>query len=452
MNLLIVALLILNAALVVFLLIVRRSAPGSDAERVLREELRAGRDEAARSSRDLREEVSGSLKSSTDTMTRTLGELGAAQKGQLETITGEVHGLIDSSQKRIETLRLTVETQLKTLQESNEKRLDQMRHTVDEQLKGTLETGLTERFKLVQSHLEAVHAGLGEMRKLAGGVDDLKRVLSNVKTRGTFGEVQLGAILEQILAPDQYDRNVRVDPSRGDVVEFAVKLPGRDDAPGSCMWLPVDAKFPMEEYLRLQDAAERADAEGVRDAAALIARNVRQSAVRIRDKYLGSEWTTDFGIMFLPTEGLYAEVLRQPGLSEQVQRDCHVVITGPTTFAAILTSLRVGFRTLAIQKHSSEVWRVLSAVKAEFERFGDVLAKLRRQIEIAASTVDETEKRRRMMDRKLRDVERLPSGETSASVFGPEGPALRAVESLEEEAADAMADAMDARHGDGGRT
>ena len=416
MNLLIVALLLLNAALVVFLLLARRSAPGSDAERVLREELRAGRDEAARSSRDLREEVSGSLKSSIDTLTRTL------------------------------------ETQLKTLQESNEKRLDQMRHTVDEQLKGTLQTGLTERFKLVQSHLEAVHAGLGEMRKLAGGVDDLKRVLTNVKTRGTFGEVQLGAILEQLLAPDQYDRNVRVDPSRNETVEYAIKLPGRDETPGSFVWLPVDAKFPMEEYVRLQDATERADAGAAREAATLIARSVRQSAARIRDKYLGSEGTIDFAIMFLPTEGLYAEVLRQPGLAEQVQREYHVVISGPTTFAAILTSLRVGFRTLAIQRHSTEVWRVLSAVKAEFERFGDLLGKLRRQIETAANTVEETEKRRKMMDRKLRDVERLPAGVMGGPVE-PEGVGtLRVVEDLDEEPADTVEDVMEALEGDGGRS
>jgi DNA recombination protein RmuC len=328
-----------------------------------------------------------------------------------------------------------------------------MRRTVVEQLTGTLATGLAERFKLVQSHLEAVHKGLGEMRTLADGVGDLKRVLSNVKTRGIFGEVQLGAILEQLLAPDQYGANVRVDPSRGDFVEYAVRLPGRDEAPGSCVWLPVDAKFPMEEYVRLQDAAERADAEGVRDAAAGIARSVKQSAARIRDKYVGLEWTTDFGIMFLPTEGLHAEVLRQPGLVEQVHREYHVVIAGPTTFAAILTSLRVGFRTLAFQKHSSEVWRVLSAVKAEFERFGDVLAKLRRQIEIAASTVDETEKRRRMMDRKLRDVERLPSGEEGAALFGPAAPpALRAVDGPEEETTDAAEDVMDAIEGEGGRT
>ena len=413
MNLLIIALLLLNAALVLMLL-ARRGPSASDAERVLREELRAGRDEAARSARDLREEVGAGLKSS-----------------------------MDSNQQRLETLRQTVESQLRTLQESNEKRLDQMRSTVDEQLKGTLETGLSERFKMVQSHLEAVHKGLGEMRSLADGVGDLRRVLSNVKTRGTFGEVQLGAILEQLLAPDQYERNVRVDPARAEVVEFAVKLPGRDEAPGSCVWLPVDAKFPMEEYVRLQDAAERADADGVREAATLIGRSVRASAARIRDKYLGSEWTTDFGIMFLPTEGLYAEILRQPGLVEQVQRESHVVIAGPTTFAAILTSLRVGFRTLAIQRHSSEVWRVLSAVKSEFERFGDLLTKLRRQIEVAAGTVDETEKRRRMMDRKLRDVERLPSGETPAAVVGSGLP-------FQEE--DVVEDVLETLEGNGGRS
>ncbi len=408
----------------IFLVMARRRDDG-----VVREALREGREESARSARDLREEVGSGQRAATDTMVRMLGEMGAAQKGQLESITRQFEGLTESNRQGLDRLRETIESRLRLLQESNEKRLDQMRRTVDEQLQGTLEKGLTEKFKLVQSHLEAVHKGLGEMRGLADGVGDLKRALTNVKTRGTWGETQLSALLEEMLAPDQFDRNVRVHPDRNETVEFAIRLPGRDDAPASCVWLPIDAKFPLEDYERLQEAAEAADPERVREASAGIARAVRRSAEEIRDRYLDPRFTTDFGIMFLPTEGLYAEVIRQPGLVERIQRECRVVIAGPTTFAALLNSLRVGFRTLAIQQRSSEVWRVLSAVKGEFGKFGDVLAKLHKQLEAAANTVEKTSRRTRVMNRRLREVEDLPAGESTERILGlAEDGLLEAVE------------------------
>ncbi len=408
----------------IFLVMARRRDDGG-----VREALREGREESARSARDLREEVGSGQRAATDTMVRMLGEMGAAQKGQLESITRQFEGLTESNRQGLDRLRETIESRLRLLQESNEKRLDQMRRTVDEQLQGTLEKGLTEKFKLVQSHLEAVHKGLGEMRGLADGVGDLKRALTNVKTRGTWGETQLSALLEEMLAPDQFDRNVRVHPDRNETVEFAIRLPGRDDAPASCVWLPIDAKFPLEDYERLQEAAEAADPERVREASAGIARAVRRSAEEIRDRYLDPRFTTDFGIMFLPTEGLYAEVIRQPGLVERIQRECRVVIAGPTTFAALLNSLRVGFRTLAIQQRSSEVWRVLSAVKGEFGKFGDVLAKLHKQLEAAANTVEKTSRRTRVMNRRLREVEDLPAGESTERILGlAEDGLLEAVE------------------------
>ncbi len=408
----------------IFLVMARRRDDGG-----VREALREGREESARSARDLREEVGSGQRAATDTMVRMLGEMGAAQKGQLESVTRQFEGLTESNRQGLDRLRETIESRLRLLQESNEKRLDQMRRTVDEQLQGTLEKGLTEKFKLVQSHLEAVHKGLGEMRGLAHGVGDLKRALTNVKTRGTWGETQLSALLEEMLAPDQFDRNVRVHPDRNETVEFAIRLPGRDDAPASCVWLPIDAKFPLEDYERLQEAAEAADPERVREASAGIARAVRRSAEEIRDRYLDPRFTTDFGIMFLPTEGLYAEVIRQPGLVERIQRECRVVIAGPTTFAALLNSLRVGFRTLAIQQRSSEVWRVLSAVKGEFGKFGDVLAKLHKQLEAAANTVEKTSRRTRVMNRRLREVEDLPAGESTERILGlAEDGLLEAVE------------------------
>jgi DNA recombination protein RmuC len=374
------------------------AAVGPETERAVREELRAGRAEAAAEARALREEVAATLKSVGDSLTKLLGDTGAGQRAQLEALRG------------------TVEERLDRIRDGNEKKLDEMRRTVDEKLHDALEKRLGESFRLVSERLEAVYKGLGEMQNLAIGVGDLKRVLTNVKTRGTLGEIQLGAILEQILAPEQYDRNVRARDDSRETVEYAVRLPGPDGQAGDCVWLPIDSKFPQEDYLRLQEAAEAADAEAVQKAAAALGRAVRASAQEIQAKYIHPPRTTDFALLFLPTEGLYAEVLRQPGLFEAIQQEHRVVVAGPTTLAAILNSLRMGFRAVAIRERATEVWKVLGAVKAEFGKFGDVLSKVRRQLESATNTIEQTQTRTRVMQRKLRDVERLP-GETAAAVL-----------------------------------
>lgn len=353
------------------------------AERAVRDELRVGRDEAAKAASELRSEVTAQLK-----------------------------GLTDSNELKLDRLRTALDTQLKQLQEGNEKKLDEMRKTVDEKLQGTLEKRLGESFKLVSERLEAVSSGLGEMKNLATGVGDLKRVLTNVKTRGVFGEVQLGAILEQILTPDQYARNVQPKPGSREIVEFALRLPGPDSDPNASVWLPIDAKFPHEDYARLVEAAETGEIESERSASAALARVVRGFAASIRDKYIDPPHTTDFAILFLPTEGLYAEILRQPDLVQTISQEFRVVVAGPTTLSAILTSLRQGFRTLAIEKRASEVWQVLAAVKTEFGKFGEVLDKVKKHLQSASNTIDDTGKRTRAIERKLRGVESLSAGES----------------------------------------
>ena len=404
-------LLAISALLLIFVLIKLKANGSTGLDQTVREELRFGREESAKTARDLREEVSAGQKLSMDMMVRTIGEMGKSQNDNLESIARLIQEMTESNRVGIEKLRSSIDTQLKYLQESNEKKLDQMRETVDEKLQSTLEKRLGESFKLVSERLEAVQHGLGEMQNLATGVGDLKKVLTNVKARGTWGEVQLGALLEQILTPDQYDKNVRTRIDSQESVEYAIRLPGQDDGHESCVWLPIDSKFPQEDYLRLVDAADTADVDAVQKATAALIRSVHNSAKEIRDKYLNPPGTTDFAIMFLPTEGLYAEVLRQPGQVEKIQQDYRIVVAGPTTLSAILSSLRIGFRTLAIEKRSSEVWKVLSAVKTEFRKFGDVLAKVQRQLNTASNTIEQTEVRTRSMERKLRAVEELPSEE-----------------------------------------
>jgi DNA recombination protein RmuC len=406
-------LLAVSALLLIFALIRLRSKGSGTIEQAVREELRFGREESAKSAKDLRQEVFASQKYSLDTMVKTIGEMGKSQSDQLESIAKRIQELTESNKAGIEKLRGTIDEQLKYLQESNEKKLDQMRQTVDEKLQSTLEKRLGESFKLVSERLEAVQHGLGEMQNLATGVGDLKRVLTNVKTRGTWGEVQLGSLLEQILTPDQYDKNVNIKTGSMESVEYAVRLPGKDDSVDSNVWMPIDSKFPQEDYLRLVEAADAADVEAVQKATAALIRSVHGSAKEIRDKYIAPPKTTDFAIMFLPTEGLYAEVLRQPGQVEKIQQDYRVVIAGPTTLSAILNSLRIGFRTLAIEKRSSEVWKVLSAVKTEFGKFGDVLSKVKKQLDTASNTIDQTGVRTRAMERKLREVEDLPMEATA---------------------------------------
>lgn len=409
-------LLAVSALLLVFALIKLGANQSSGVEQAVREELRLGREESGKAARDLREEVSVGQKFSVDTMVKTIGEMGKSQNDQLESIAKRIQELNESNTAGIEKLRNTIDAQLRHLQESNEKKLDQMRETVDEKLQSTLEKRLGESFKIVSERLEAVQHGLGEMQNLATGVGDLKRVLTNVKTRGTWGEVQLGALLEQIMTPNQYDKNVNIKSESQESVEYAIRLPGKDDAPDTCVWMPIDSKFPQEDYLRLVDAAEVADVDSEQKATAALIRSVHNSAKEICDKYIDPPKTTDFAIMFLPTEGLYAEVLRQPGQVEKIQQDYRVVVAGPTTLSAILSSLRIGFRTLAIEKRSSEVWKVLAAVKTEFGKFGSILDKVKKQLNTASNTIEQTGMRTRAMKRKLRAVEELPD-ETTAKIL-----------------------------------
>ncbi|WLI88060.1 DNA recombination protein RmuC [Massilia sp. R2A-15] len=322
----------------------------------------------------------------------------------------------DSFGQRMLEVRATLETKIRDLQTDNGARLEEMRKTVDEKLHATLETRLTESFRQVSERLEKVHQGLGEMQQLAIGVGDLKRVLTNVKTRGTWGEVQLEMLLEQVLTVDQYAKNVETIPGSGARVEFAIKLPGASDD-GAPVWLPIDAKFPKEQYERLVEAAERADADGVLLAGRELERAVRGEAKTICEKYLSPPLTTDFAILFLPTEGLYAEVMRRPGLADDLQRTLRVSIAGPSTLSAILNSLQMGFRTLALEKRSSEVWQVLGAVKTEFGKFGTVLSNTRLTLEKAAKSIENAEVRSRQMARKLKSVEALPS-ETAELMLG----------------------------------
>ena len=383
------------------------------AGREVREELRAGRQESRLAGRELREEVAAGLTSTNDTLSRTLEGMGTAQHAQLEQMSRQLKELSDSNQAALDRIRTSVDSRIRELQLGNEKKLDEMRRTVDEKLHETLEKRLGESFRIVSDRLEAVHKGLGEMQSLATGVGDLKRVLTNVKARGTWAEVQLGAILEQILTQEQFQKNVCVTSGSAERVEYAVRLPGPKDDPEACLWLPIDSKFPQEDYIRLQDAAEKADPDEVRAAADALARAVRTSARDIHDKYVNPPHTTDFAIMFLATEGLYAEVLRQPALADELQQRYRVVLAGPTTLVAILSSLRMGFQTLAIEQRTSEVWRVLGAVKTEFGKFGAVLEKVKRQLNTASRSIDETGVRSRAMQRRLRSVEQLSGAEAS---------------------------------------
>jgi DNA recombination protein RmuC len=335
-----------------------------------------------------------------------------------DTLGQSLSALTESNAQRMLEVRATLESKIKDLQLDNAARLEEMRKTVDEKLHATLETRLTESFRQVSERLEKVHQGLGEMQQLAIGVGDLKRVLTNVKTRGTWGEVQLEMLLEQVLTVDQYAKNVETIPGSGARVEFAIKLPGGADG-GAPVWLPIDAKFPKEQYERLVDAAERADADGVLLAGRELERAVRGEAKTICEKYLSPPLTTDFAILFLPTEGLYAEVMRRPGLADELQRTLRVSIAGPSTLSAILNSLQMGFRTLALEKRSSEVWQVLGAVKTEFGKFGTVLSQTRLTLEKAAKSIESAEMRSRQMARKLKTVEALPS-ETAELMLGPD--------------------------------
>lgn len=383
-----IILTVLTAGAVVLLILLMMRSPKTNlenfeknqerTERTLKEEISQNREETARNSKQLREEVINVLTKLTQT-----------------------------NEQKMENMRETVEERLKLLQEDNTKKLDKMRETVDEKLHSTLEKRLGESFKLVTERLELVHKGLGEMQSLAVGVGDLKKVLSNVKTRGILGEIQLGNILEQLLTPDQYAKNVATKKGSRENVEFAIKLPGRDDS-GEVVYLPLDSKFPLEHYHSLIDAYEHGDHAVIDEATKLLENTIKKCARDIRDKYIDPPNTTDFAIMFLPVEGLYAEVARRTSLIEILQRDFKITITGPTTLASMLNSLQMGFRTLAIEKRSSEVWMLLGAVKTEFGKFGTILEKTHKKLQEAGNTIEDAARKSRTIEKKLKNVQELP--------------------------------------------
>ena len=375
-------------------------------ERELREEMARGRREDAEESFRDREERAQSATRLAQALGTQVGQFGSLQGERLEAFARELTRFSQGLDERFERLKTAVEGRLTAIQADNAAKLDEMRRTVDEKLHATLEQRLGESFRLVSERLEQVHRGLGEMQTLAAGVGDLKRVLTNVKTRGTWGEVQLAALLEQLLTAGQFAANVPTRPGSAERVDFAIRLPGRDD--GAEVWLPIDAKFPVEDYQRLLDASEPAAAE---EAAKAIETRLKSEARSIRDKYVEPPHTTDFAILYLPVEGLYAEALRRPGLAESLQRDFRVSLAGPTTLAAMLNSLQMGFRTLAIEQRSAEVWAVLGAVKTEFGKFGEALAHTRKKLDEASNSIARAETRTRQLSRRLKDVEALPAGD-----------------------------------------
>ncbi len=418
----------------------------------LAEDGRRGRDETGAQARGLREEVQATLerlgagldgrlgdlrrdgdaggqklRAEVTVQIRALGELlgknldgGAAiQKERLDEVGQAIRRLTQLNAEANETLRAKIEERLETLRQENGTKLEEMRRTVDEKLQGTLEERLGEKFKMVSHHLEQVHRSVGEMQSLASGVGDLKRVLTNVKTRGTWAEVSLGALLEQALTAEQYGRNVETVRGSGERVEFAVRLPGQ--AVGEEIWLPIDAKFPVEDYDRLLEASDRADAVAVEAALKGLETRIRQEGAKICSKYVSPPHTTDFGVLYLPTEGLYAEVLRRPGLVDHLQLQCKIMVAGPSNLHAFLNSLRMGFRTLAMEKRSSDVMRTLSEVKTEFSKYGEVLDAVKKKLHEASQQIDKVDVRKRAIDRRLRDVELAPEASAPLALVGPLG-------------------------------
>ena len=382
----------------------------ADHERDVRTDLAIARNEAAGAGSALRQELADGMARQLQGSAQQLTAMTTLQQNQLKAFGERIAQLTQSSEARLEALRATLEQRLDLLREENAQKLEQMRATVDEKLHATLEQRLDASFRQVSERLEQVHRGLGEMQTLATGVGDLKRVLTNVRSRGTWGEVQLGTLLADYLSPGQYARNVATRPGSNERVEYAVKFPGRSEDGAPC-WLPIDAKFPLEDWQRLQDAIERADADAVDASRRALDQFFKVQARMIRDKYIEAPHTTDFAIMFVPTEGLFAEAVARPGLADTLQREFRVTLAGPTNLVAMLNSLQLGFRTLAIERRSTEVWRVLGAVKTEFGRFGELLAKTKDRLDQVGKTLDEAGRKSTTIARKLRDVEALPQEE-----------------------------------------
>ncbi len=397
--------LVVGVLVLLVLLLIRSSSTNFEknqerTERALKGEIAQNREESAINSKQLREEV-----------VNNMTKIANLQRDQLDIFSKQLTTLTQTNEQKMDKMRETVEGRLKSLQEDNTKKLDQMRETVDEKLHATLERRLGESFKIVSERLEQVHKGLGEMQTLAAGVGDLKRVLTNVKTRGTWGEIQLGNLLEQILTKDQYAQNVATKKGSNERVEFAIKLPGRDETNENVVWLPIDAKFPKEDYEKLIEAQEQGNPTLAGELVKQLETRIKASAKDIKNKYLDPPNTADFGIMFLPIEGLYAEVLRIPGICDTLQREYRVNITGPTTLAALVNSLQMGFRTLAIEKRSSEVWVLLGAVKTEFGKFGTILEKTQKKLQEASNTIEDAARKSRTIERKLKNVQELPAPE-----------------------------------------
>ena len=418
-TLLLTGILLLAALAVVLLIVLLLRRPERALESALREEQREGRGELRGQLADSIQRTDARLDelraALTDDAHKSRSELALRQQQFEENLSTRLRELGDRNTQTLGEMRATLESQLKSLQAGNEQKLEQMRATVDEKLQSTLEARLGQSFKLVSERLEAVQRGLGEMQALAVGVGDLKRVLSNVKKRGGWGEVQLGNLLEQTLTAEQFARSVRVRPDSNEMVDFAVRLPGRGDG-DLHVWLPIDAKFPQEDYERLLDAQEHGEAEAVRDAGIRLERAIRVQAKSISEKYVVPPHTTDFALLFLPTEGLYAETIRRPGLIDALQREHRVVIAGPTTFTALLNSLQMGFRTLAIEQRSSEVWRLLGAVKSEFGKFATVLESADKQLNTVQNSLKQAGVRTRAIERQLRGVEALPGSEAQGAL------------------------------------
>ncbi|MBX3008934.1 MAG: DNA recombination protein RmuC [Melioribacteraceae bacterium] len=417
---LVISLIILVLLIISLLLQRKRSSPAELIElkneferldRSFRDEITRTREENSRSQKDQREEINSSILKLGEQISSTIGELAKRQIEQLEIFESRLNTLTTTNEQKFDKLQEKVEFNLREMLDQNSKKLEEMRQTVDEKLHSTLEKRLGESFKLVSERLEAVREGLGEMRNLAVGVGDLKKVLTNVKTRGTWGEIQLQNLIEQILTPDQYVKNYSTKKGSNDRVEFAIKMPGRSENKDGFCWLPIDAKFPMEDYQRLATAQDLVDVLLIEEAGKALENRIKLEAKSIYDKYIDPPNTTDVALLFLPVEGLFAEILRRPGLFEKLQNDYKVIITGPTTLTAILNSLQMGFKTLAIEKRSSEVWTLLGAVKNEFVKFGDILEKTQEKLRQASDTIDSAKVRSRAIERRLRDVQELPSSE-----------------------------------------
>lgn len=382
-------------------------------ESTIRNEVSQNRLESGKHSKESREELMNTFRVFGDSMIKSMNDSFSGSKGQLDSFAKHLLNLTNTNEQKMESMRRTIEERIKHLQEDNAKKLDQMRVTVDEKLQSTLEQRLGASFKIVSERLEMVYRGLGEMKTLAASVGDLKNVLTKVKPRGVWGEIQLGILLEQVLAPEQYEQNVATKKRSADKVEFAIRLPGRTGDRDDIVWLPIDAKFPQEDYQRLVEAQDRADPAMADEAAKRLETVIKSEGRTIREKYIDPPGTTDFAIMYLPTEGLYAEVIRRAGLCDVLQREYRIVVAGPTTLAALLNSLQMGFRTLAIEQRSSEVWKLLGAVKTEFGRFGDLLDKTHKKLLEASNTIESASKKSRTIEKKLKKVQELPASDAA---------------------------------------